>query len=169
MSLLIQIYEIFRTNKHYTLMKTTFVPSVLVNTLSAPAQRMLLHVVCELKTGKTYEESQLIKLEYLHFVNTGILSKNAFYKAIKELKERNILYDSERSKEVYFVNYYYINAMNPRQWNQFLVDVRLHRDNNTAKAMFKGVEFGPTLSGEDLITYEQLYGSVKNSRHGSID
>ena len=164
MSLLIQIYEEFNSNKHYTLMKKVYLTSSTINTLSASGQRMLLHILCELKTGKTYEESQTITLEYLYFIKNKILSKNTFYKAINELMSRRLIYES-KVKDDFYVNYYFINTMNNKQWREFLTDVRVHTQQQLSVSLFSAFEFETNqMSEEDCITYEQLYGSFEPTR-----
>ena len=163
MSILIQIYDLFKTNKHYNKMKTTYLPSSLINSLSSPSQRMILHIVSELDTGRTYEESQRIYLNYFDFNKLKILSKNAFYKAIKELIDRNIIYESNESSSTFYVNYYFINAMNSVQWKQFLNDVRNERTKNYVSSVLNNPLTNISLDEVELVTYEEMFPSLSNN------
>lgn len=139
-----QIYNKYKYNKYFKRMPRTYLPLELTSQMTYSSQTLLLHIIAGTKTAPdddnnnpleyfTYKDdkridfikSQSIELHWKHFVDNKILSKSKFYQGLKELLELEIICDVPYlDKNVYLINYYYINNMSEKQWNRFVKQMK---------------------------------------------
>lgn len=170
---MVQIYNNYLYNKNSRRMAAIYLPSEKTSVLSFSGQTILLHIISNLKCysddpfnendyflykeeySVDYIKSQSIELHWKYFVDKKILSKNKFYQGIKELVDIDLLYTFDfLPKNIYMVNYYFINNMSNSQYKRFQNHMTSITKQDLSSQLFKQVVFKQ--STEPLVTSDKV-------------
>lgn len=152
-----QRYKKHNYNKYFKRMPRTYLPLELTSQLTYSSQTLLLYIIANTKTSNdnennnpleyyTYKEdknidfikSQSICLLWKDLVDKKVLSKNKFYQGLKELIELDLIASRPYlDKNVYLINYYYINNMSDQQWHRFVKQMKSLSQNEAVPGFIK--------------------------------